>query len=120
MQSSTTSDPGIPHGKVTKNTIKTTLGSGIQLFLTKKNLSIKCSLPWIIQEIRRLMHLINFFKNKTKKSGPGKDMCHFKRVKHLVQQKIKISYENYLADTLWVVSRDENEGSGFSPKKLLA
>ena len=66
------------------------------------------------------MHVINFFKNKTKKSGPGKDMCHFKRVKHLVQQKFKISYENYLADILWVVSSDKNEGSGFSPKKLLA
>ena len=66
------------------------------------------------------MHVINFFKNKTKKSGPDKDMCHFKRVKHLVQQKIKIPYENYLADILWVVSSDENEGSRFSPKKLLA
>ena len=54
------------------------------------------------------------------KTGSGKDRCHFKRVKHLVQLKIKISYENYLADILGVGSCDENEGSGFSPKKLFS
>ena len=54
------------------------------------------------------------------KSGLGKDRCHFKRVKHLVQLKIKISYENYLADILGVGSGDENKGSGFSPKKLFS
>ena len=54
------------------------------------------------------------------KSGSGKDRCHFKRVKHLVQLKIKISYENYLADILGVGSGDENEGSRFSPKKLFS
>ena len=54
------------------------------------------------------------------KSGSGKDRCHFKRVKHLVQLKIKISYENYLADILGVGSDDENEGSRFSPKNFLA
>ena len=54
------------------------------------------------------------------KSGSGKDRCHFKSVKHLVQLKIKISYENYLADILGVGSGDENEGSRFSPKKLFS
>ena len=54
------------------------------------------------------------------KTGSGKDRCHFKRVKHLVQLKIKISYENYLADILGVGSCDENEGSGFSPQKLFS
>ena len=37
-----------------------------------------------------------------------------------MQLKIKISYENYLADILGVSSCDENEGSGFSPKKLFS
>ena len=54
------------------------------------------------------------------KTGSGKDRCHFKRVKHLVQLKIKNSYENYLADILGVGYCDENEGSGFSPKKLFS
>ena len=42
------------------------------------------------------------------------------RVEHLVQLKIKISYENYLADILGVGSGDENEGSRFSQKNFLA
>ena len=37
-----------------------------------------------------------------------------------MQLKIKISYENYLADKLVVGFGDENEGSGFSPKKLFS
>ena len=45
---------------------------------------------------------------------------HFKRVKHLVQLKIKISYENYLADILGVGSGDDNEGSGFLLRNFLA
>ena len=45
---------------------------------------------------------------------------HFKGVKHLVQLKIKLSYENYLEDIIGVGSTDENEGSGFCLKKLLA
>ena len=32
----------------------------------------------------------------------------------------KKSYENYLADILGVGSSDENEGYGFSPKKLFS
>ena len=54
------------------------------------------------------------------KSGSNKDRCHFKRVKHLVQQKIKNSHENYLADILGVGSSDGNDSSGFSPKKLFS
>ena len=53
-------------------------------------------------------------------SRSGKDRCHFKRVKHLVQLKIKIAYEKFLADILGVGSGDENEDSGFSPKKLFS
>ena len=76
-------------------------------------------MPWITQEIRRLMRKRDKLYQK-QKTGSGKDRCHFKRVKHLVQLKIKISYENNLADILGVGSCDENEGSGFPPKKLFS
>ena len=101
------------------NALKTAIDSGIQQFVPIKKLSSKCSLPWITQEIRRLMCKRDKLYQK-QKSGSGKDRCHFKGVKHLVQLKIKISYENYLADILGVGSGDENEGSGFSPKKLFS
>ena len=74
---------------------------------------------WITQEIRRLMRKRDKL-NQKQKSGSNKDRCHFKRVKHLVQQKIKNSHENYLADILGVGSSDGNESSGFSPKKLFS
>ena len=101
------------------NALKTAPDSGIQQFVPIKKLSSKCSLPWITQEIRRLMRKRDKLYQK-QKTGSGKDRCHFKRVKHLVQLKIKISYENYLADILGVGYCDENEGSGFSPKKLFS
>ena len=42
------------------------------------------------------------------------------RVKHLVQEKIKSSYENYLADILGVGPNEGTESSGFSPKNLFS
>ena len=81
------------------NALKTVLDSGIQQFVPIKKLSSKCSLPWITQEIRRLVRKRDKLYQK-QKSGSCKDRCHFKRVKHLVQLKIKISHENYLADIL--------------------
>ena len=101
------------------NALNPALDSGIQQFVPIKKISSKCSLPWITQGIRRLMRKRGKLYQK-QNLGSGKDRCHFKRVKQLVQLKIKISYENYLADILGVGSGDENEGSGFSPKKHLA
>ena len=76
-------------------------------------------MPWIAQEIRQLLRKRDKLYQK-QKSRSNKDRCHFKRVKHLVQQKIKNSHENYLADILRVGSSDGNESSGFSPKKLFS
>ena len=101
------------------NALKTALDSGIQQFIPIKKISSKCSLPWITQEIRRLMRKRDKLYQK-QKSASNKDRCHFKRVKHLVQQKIKNSHENYLADILGMGSSDGNESFGFSPKKLFS
>ena len=76
------------------NALKTALDSGIQQFIPIKKISSKCSLPWITQEIRRLVRKRDKLYQK-QKSGSNKDRCIFKRVKHLVQQKIKNSHENY-------------------------
>ena len=100
------------------NALKTALDSGIQQFIPIKKLSSKRSLPWITQEIRRLMRKRDKLYHK-QKSGSNKDRCHFKQVKHLVQRKIKTAHENYLADILGVGSGDGDENPGFSAKKLL-
>ncbi|MCG7865188.1 MAG: hypothetical protein JAY74_02330 [Candidatus Thiodiazotropha taylori] len=99
------------------NALKTALDSGIKQFVPIKKLSSKRSLPWITQEIRRLIRKRDNLYHK-QKSGSNKDRCHFKQVKHLVQRKIKIAHENYLADILGVGSGDGDESSGFTSKKL--
>ena len=58
------------------NALKTALDSGIQQFVPIKKLSSKCSLPWITQEIRRLMRKRDKLYQK-QKTGSGKDRCHF-------------------------------------------
>ena len=99
------------------NALKTALDSGIQQSIPIKKLSSKRSLPWITQEIRRLMRKRDKLYHK-QKSESNKDRCHFKQVKHLVQRKIKIALENYLADILGVGSGDGEDNSGFSSNKL--
>ncbi|MCG8046380.1 MAG: hypothetical protein JAY66_11960 [Candidatus Thiodiazotropha taylori] len=101
------------------NAFKSALNSGIEKFVPIKKLSTKSSLPWITQEIRRLIRKRDKLYQK-QKSGTTKDRYHFKQVKHLVQGKIRQAYNNYLADILGVGSDGEGKNSGFSPKKLFS
>ena len=58
--------------------------SGIKKFIPIKKLSTKRTLPWITQEIRRLIRKRDKLYQK-QKSGTGKDRYHFNQVKYLVQ-----------------------------------
>ena len=52
-------------------------------------------------------------------SGKNKDRHHFKQVKHLIQNKIRTAYDNYLQDLLGLAAQNADENpSGFIPKKL--
>ena len=100
------------------NALKTALVSGIQQFVPIKKLSSKCSLPWITQEIHRLMRKRDRFYQKHK-AGSGKDRCHFKRVKLFVQQIIffmKITWQTYLE---WVLVTRMKPDSVFLEPLLL-
>ena len=91
--------------------MKIALDSGIQQFVPTKNLSFKCSLPWITQEIRRLMRKRDKLYQKTSQVRVGIGVT--SKGSKSSAAKI-ISHENYLADILGV-------GSGrFSPKKLFS
>ena len=59
------------------NALKTALYSGIQQFISTKKLSSEHSLPWITQEIHRLMRKRDKLYHK-QKLGSNKDTCHFK------------------------------------------
>ena len=96
--------------------LKTALNSGMETYIPSKNIRAKCSLPWITQEIRRLIRKRDKLYQK-QKSGTARDRYHFKQVKHLIQSKTKHAHNNYLADILGVGSAGEGRDIGFSTTK---
>ena len=76
-------------------------------------------LPWIIQEIKRLIKKRDCLFITQKTIGKTKDRHHFRQVKHLIQTKVRIAYDHYLQDLLGLAdqSADENP-SGFIPKSF--
>ena len=104
------------------NTFKIALQKGISQFVPIKKIGSKKSLPWITQEIKRLVRKRDSLFQKQKK-GRSKDRHHFKQVKHLLQSKIRQAYNNYLQNILGL-SEDGNDtdekNSGFVPKKLFS
>ena len=103
------------------NTFKTALQKGISQFVPIKKIGSKKSLPWITQEIKRLVRKRDSLFQKQKR-GRSKDRHHFKQVKHLVQSKIRQAYNNYLQNILGLSEEGndtDEKNSGFVPKKAL-
>ena len=101
---------------------KTALHNGISQFVPIKKIGPKKSLPWITQEIKRLIRKRDSLYQKQKRGKP-KDRHHLKQVKHLVQSKIRLAYNNYLQSILGL-SEEGNDtagnNSGFVSKKLFS
>ena len=101
------------------NTFKIALQKGISQIVPIKKIGSKKSLPWITQEIKRLVRKRDSLFQKQKK-GRSKDRHHFKQVKHLVQSKIRQAYNNYLQNILGLSEEGndtDEKNSGFVPKK---
>ena len=101
---------------------KNALQSGISKYIPVKKFGTKRSLPWITQEIKRLVRKRDSLYQKQKRGRP-KDRHHFKQVKHFVQSKIKTAYNNYLQNILGLTedgSDTTGNDSGFVPKKLFS
>ena len=101
---------------------KTSLHNGISQFVPIKKIGPKKSLPWITQEIKRLIRKRDSLY-QTQKRGKPKDRHHLKKVKHLVQSKIRLAYNNYLQNILGQ-SEEGNDtagyNSGFVSKQLFS
>ena len=79
----------------------------------------KESLPWITQEIKRLIRKRDKLFQTQRTSRKTKDRHHFKQVKHLIQSKIRVAHDNYLNDLLGLAAQNADENpSGVIPKKL--
>ena len=79
--------------------LKTTIQNGISEFVTIKKIGTEKSLPWLTQEIKRLIRKRDSLYQKQKRRR-SRDRHHFKQVKHPVQAKIKMAYNNYLENIL--------------------
>ena len=103
-------------------TFKTALQNGISKYVPIKKIGTKKSLPWITQEIKRLVRKRDSLYQKQKR-GKSKDRHHFKQVKHLVQTKIRLAYNNYLQNILGLNEEGNDtaeSNSGFTSKKLFS
>ena len=101
------------------NYFKSAINQGISKFVLIKRFGVKKSLPWITQEIKRLMRKRDKLFHMQRNFGKNKDRHHFKQVKHLIQTKIRTVYDNYLKDLLGLAAQNAYENpSGFIPKKL--
>ena len=101
------------------NSFKSAINQGISKFVPIKRSGVKKSLPWITQEIKRLMWKRDNFFHVQRNSAKNKDRHHFKQVKHLIQTKIRTACDNYLQDLLGLAAQNADENpSGFIPKKL--
>ena len=101
------------------NSCKSAINQDISKFVPIKRFGVKKSFPWITQEIKRLMRKRDKLFYMQRNSGKNKDRHHFKQVKHLIQNKIRTAYDNYLQDLLGLAAQNADENpSGFIPKKL--
>ena len=101
---------------------KTALQKGISEFVLTKKIGAKNSLPWLTQEIKRLIRNRDSLYQKQKRGG-SRDRHHFKQVKHHVQAKIKAAYSSYIQNILGLSEGgDDNieKNSGSISKKLFS
>ena len=99
---------------------KTALQKGISEFVPTKKIGAKKSLPWLTQEIKRLIRKRDSLYQKQKRGG-SRDRHHFKQVKHHVQ--FKAAYNNYIQNILGLSEGgDDNieKNSGSISKKLFS
>ena len=101
------------------DSFKTAINQGISKYIPIKRFGVKKSLPWITQEIKRLIRKRDKLFHTQKKSGKNFDRHHFKQVKYLIQTKIRSAYDIYLQDILGLSAQTaDGSPSGFIPKKL--
>ena len=101
------------------DSFKTAINQGISKYIPIKRFGVKKSLPWITQEIKRLIRKRDKLFHTQKKPGKNFDRHHFKQVKYLVQTKIRSAYDIYLQNILGLSAQTaDGSSSGFIPKKL--
>ena len=106
---------------------KSSINEGLSKFVPCKKIGSKRSLPWITQEIKRLIRKRDSLYQMYKRSSRPKYRKQFVTTRHIVKAKIKQAYNSYLEDLLGVNNPDQNISpagetglSKFAPKKLFS
>ena len=97
------------HGKTVEELwtdFTTTLEKLTRECIPSKLIRGKSSLPWITQEIKRLIRKQDSLYAKLKKSGDLDIKTKFQTVRHQLKKKIKDSYQAYLENLLGLNDRD--------------
>ena len=93
---------------------RVSLEAGINQFIPHKTARSKDSLPWITNELRKLMRKQAKLYLRKKRSGKSSDLNSFKQVKQLIQKKLRQAYWSYV-DNLVTPEENDNKFSGFIP-----
>ncbi len=96
---------------------KSTVHAGIDKYVPIKRCGSKKALPWVTQEIKRLIRKRDKLFKKIK-TGRSNDRCKkmFHDLKQTIKQKIKVSHNSYLENILEI---DEEQSSKFNTKKIV-
>ena len=76
------------------------LHSGIEKHVPQHTISTKPSLPWMTQEIKRIIRKRGSLYDKYKRLRHPTDRCAFLEAKHLVKQKLKQAHDRYIEEIL--------------------
>ena len=110
---------------------KVALHSGIEKHVPQHTISTKPSLPWMTQEIKRIILKRDSLYDKYKRLRRPTDRCAFLEAKHLVKQKLKQAHDRYIEEILGLTnsleqpepnsqSSPEPHKSTLASKKLLS
>ena len=95
------------------------INEGINKFVPIKKIGTKKLLPWVTQDIKRLIRKRDSIYQKVKKhKGQNQYKIKFKSIKHLIQSKIKKAYEAYIENILDIQQIDDTASTKFNTKKF--
>ena len=95
-----------------------TLNNLTEKWIPSKQSSVRDHLPWVNQDIKKLIRRRNRAFKKVKKTSSSSDRKKFLDLKHLVRKKVKEAYNQYLEHILNLNNTDASRPNRPNTKKL--
>ena len=119
------SDPGKYTVESLWTELKRQIEDGINQSIPSKTVSGKNKLPWVTQDIKRLIRKRDKSYYRQRRTKDPSDRAYYKTLKHLVQRKMKVWYSKYIEDILGILETKmtgdvPSEKPAAVPKKLFS